>query len=433
VKLTLAILLNLGLLAVVLPWLRRQWHATAGWWHGALLLGLGTRLGLGWWSSQHLIKDARWMNVFSHALYTQFWDEPAGAWRTLLGDELHFGPIHKVYYGMSNTFFLTKVLAFLNLGSMGFNALNAIYLSLFCFVGCWQLARTMARVLPHTPAGAALVGFVLWPSVLFWATGITKESVLLGSGAWLTALFIELFWGGRKTSRQTTGLVLGLLFLAVVHFKMRYFFAVPLLGALLGLTVVRVAQQLGLARRRIPQALVLAAVLGGGIWLGSEVSVAFRVNKFTHQVVRIYEHHRVASAGRPHFEYPNLRPTLESIAAHAPLAVVNALSRPWLGESFKPQYLASGLENAALLMLLVVAAVAAVRGKPGRLPFLLGLGLLVHCVALAVLLGLSTPNLGSLNRYRSDLLPFLLLLLLQNDYANAALRRVGLGRPNDAV
>jgi hypothetical protein len=44
-----------------------------------------------------------------------------------------------------------------------------------------------------------------------------------------------------------------------------------------------------------------------------------------------------------------------------------------------------------------------------------------------MLIGLTTPNFGSLNRYRSELLPFLLLLLLQNDYAAALLQRLGLG------
>ena len=45
---------------------------------------------------------------------------------------------------------------------------------------------------------------------------------------------------------------------------------------------------------------------------------------------------------------------------------------------------------------------------------------------LAALIGLSTPNLGTLHRYRAALLPWLLLLLLQNDYARAGLRRLRL-------
>jgi hypothetical protein len=92
--------------------------------------------------------------------------------------------------------------------------------------------------------------------------------------------------------------------LAVVHFKMRYFFAVPLLGALAGLALLRLLQRLGAAQSRWLQTLVLVGVLAGGAWLASEVSVAFRLNKFTNQVVRIYARHYNASQGRPHFRVP---------------------------------------------------------------------------------------------------------------------------------
>ena len=50
----------------------------------------------------------------------------------------------------------------------------------------------------------------------------------------------------------------------------------------------------------------------------------------------------------------------------------------------------------------------------------------VFCVLLAFLIGITTPNLGSLHRYRSAMLPFLLLLLLQNDYIAAVLGRLRL-------
>ena len=87
---------------------------------------------------------------------------------------------------------------------------------------------------------------------------------------------------------------------------------------------------------------------------------------------------------------------------------------------------AAGLENAAILMLFAVAVWAGLRGRIGKLPFGLSVGLSIFCLILAFLIGLTTPNLGSLSRYRSDLLPFLLLLLLQNEYAAKLLSRLRL-------
>lgn len=429
-KLALAIILNIGLLAWLLPWLRRQWLAVSGPWRLALLLGLGGRLLVGGLRGWNPIKDAAYMVYGSRVLTAQFWAEPTAALQTLLGNELHFQGDHFVYYGMSNTFFSIKLLAFINLFSASSALLNGLYLALVNFLGCWWLARELARTLPGTPAGAGLLGFVLWPSVLFFATGISKEAVFLGSGAGLLALMINLFWGTKKPSSGVRAAqLLGLLALAVVYFKMRYFFAVPLLGSLAGLAVLRLLQPLGLARSRGAQVLLLVSILAGGAWLATEVSVAFRLNKITNQTVRIYEHHLHTSLNRPHFEYPDLRPTPESLLRHAPLAAVNALTRPWLGESWQVQYVVGGLENLLLLALLAVALWALVRGRAGNLPFAVVLTLVVYCVSLAILLGLSTPNLGSLSRYRSGLLPFLLLLLLQNDYVAAVLSRLGLNTP----
>jgi hypothetical protein len=156
---------------------------------------------------------------------------------------------------------------------------------------------------------------------------------------------------------------------------------------------------------------------------GEPVSKAF----VTSQLWGNYVHGLAASAGRPHLEYSGLHPTVGSMASYFPLAAAETLVRPWLGESAGLRYVGVGFENLLLLGLLVLAVVAVVRGRAGRLPPALVLALLLYCVVLAGLIGLSTPNLGTLLRYRTVLLPWLLWLLLQNDYARRMLRRLGLG------
>lgn len=432
-KITLAILLNAALLAGLLPWLRRQWREVpAGWWRATLVVGLGMRVAVGLVRNWHLKLDAKFMHDLSKPITAQMWEHPGQAWQTLTQaiTLIHFKYYTAVYQGLSNTWFFIKVLAFLNLGSGGIGWLNGVYLSVFAFVSCWQLVRVLARLFPNTPTSAGAVAFLLWPSVWFWATSLSKESLLVGSGAWLTALVLERLYGEPAARRPATwwrrvGWWLAVGVLAFVHFKMRYFFAAPLLAVLVGIAVVRGLQVRGLARPRWAQAVALLAVLGSGLWLAQQVSVAFSVNKFTNQVVRVYISDLPNLAKKPHFEYPNLRPTLESVLSYAPLAVANTLTRPFLGESRELRLAAAGAENLVLLALVMMAAVGAVRGRAGHLPFVLGLGLLIFCIVLAALMGLTTPNLGSLHRYRCDLLPYLLLLLLQNQYAAVVLRRLG--------
>ena len=418
-KLALALLLNGLLLAWLLPWLRRQWRqAPAPAWRWALGLGLGGRLLVGGFGSIHLIKDADYMSQLARLLTAQLWAEPARAWHTFAGNELHFGASAVVYYGMSNTFFLAKLLAVLNLGSGGVSWLNGLYLALAAFVGGWAAARSLARAWPAWPAAAGLGAFLGWPSVVWFGSGVNKETALLATGAGVLALFVTLVYG-RGTSAEKIGgwrrlaLLAALVVLAVLHFKLRYFLAAPLLALLAGVAGLRALHKAGLGWPRWAQALLLLGWLWAGAWLASEVSVAFRLNKFTNQLTLIYARHLRASANRPHFEYPDLRPTPESILRHAPLAACNALARPWLGETEgRPLYVAGALETSGLVLLLIFALASAGHRDRWPLPFAFGLALGLHCLIFAVLLGLSTPNLGSLARYRAALLPPLLLLLL---------------------
>ena len=416
-KVLVAILLNVSLLLLLGRWLRRQGQAPEV--GGLVLPLLGLQLGAGVLSVLFLSEDSRFFLEWGRLLTAQLWAAPAAWLRTLAGEEFDYAGHRLLYHGFSNTFFLIKLVSVLNLATLGSALLNALYLSVFRFVGCWSLVRAIRRAFPATPRLAGVVALLAWPTVLYWTAGITKESVLVGSLTWLTALVVDWLYSGRPLR---TSAVVGAAVLLVVGFKMRFFFAVLLFAGLLALVVIRLAQRLGWAGRRWLQVAVLGLVLAlGGAGL-SEVSTVFRLNKFTNQLIHNYYELLRLSRGRPHIEYDHLAPTLESILYNAPKAAASTLLRPWPWERRNPAYVAAGLENLLLLVLLGVALLAAVRGRSGHLPFALVLALLFYCLALAVLLGLTTPNLGTLNRYRAALLPFLLLLLLQNDYAARWLR-----------
>jgi hypothetical protein len=420
VKVALAILLNAALAVLFWRWLVAQLRVPQlGRW---VLPVLGIKL-LAWlaacWKPS---SDAIHMQQFSSTMTRQLWEKP-GAWlHAMLGNEFHYSKkLYLIYHGYSNTFFTAKILSILNLGSYSNNWGNGLYLSLLCFVACWTLARTVAQVFPQTPAGASLVGFLVWPMVVYWTAGITKESLVLGSAAGLVAIVVWWLYGNKRVSVAS---VVGFVLLAILQFKMRYFFAALLFAALGGLVLMRLLELLGVTRRWV-LVMAFAAAIGAGAWIGSEVTLVFRTNRITLQLLRNYNQLSRESEGKPRIVFAEFRPTAESALLNAPQAAWEALSRPWFWEG-GALYKVAGLENLALLAVLAIALIATLRGRPGRLPFVVVVAVLFYCLALAVLLGLSTPNLGTLNRYRAALLPFVLWLALQNDYATRVLRRLGL-------
>jgi hypothetical protein len=436
-RLAVAIILNLLLAVGLVAWLRYEYRQAGPSLRRWLLPTLVLRVGVGLWQ---VTPDAGLMNFWGQALSIEFWTQPSAGWAIWQGNRLRIGGQVEEVYEFSNTLFVSKILGLLNFASLGAIWLNGVYLSVACFVACWLLVRTLGQLFPATPSGAGVVAFLLWPSVLWWTASITKETLVLGSGAVLVALVLPKLYvistpplatrQARPAKHWLGWLGWGLLIMGCVwfHLRMRYFFAMPLLGSLLVLAGVVAAERRGWLRPSFGQlTLVLLGglVVAGGLAVavgGEPVSRAF----VTSQLWQNYTHGVITSPGRPHIVYESLQPTMGSMLRHAPLATVQTLMRPWLGESWASSYVAAALENLLLCGLLLLAGVAIVRRRAGLLPPAFVLALLLYCLVLAALIGLSTPNLGTLHRYRAVLLPWLLWLLLQNDYARWLLRRLGM-------
>ncbi len=429
-KLGLALLLNLGLLTGFGIWLRAASRAAPPRLRRWLLPALAWRLLLTAFGTQYPESDMLVATVDSRLITNSMWEHPAQALATLQSASfaLHGAYLH--IYAWSNTLFWYKILALLNLATGGLLWLNVGYLSIGCFVGCWHLVRALARTLPATPAGAGVVAFLLWPTVVWWTNGLTKETLLIGTGAGFVALALPVFYGSGLPRRfwPAAGRLVGGLLLAWVMVRMRYYFALPLVGGVLALAAVRRATRRGWLRPAAWQQVgaLLLLLSGAGAVAGALGGEQMRLTYFSHEVDANYHHGLLASPGRPHVTYPDWDPTPLGLLRHAPRAAEQVLVRPWLGESGLPRYVGAGLENALLVALVALALLAASQGRGGRLPVVLTVLLLVYCVLLAAFIGLSTPNLGTLHRYRAGLLPWLLLLMLQNDYARRGLRALGI-------
>jgi hypothetical protein len=427
-RLAVAVLLNALLLTGLAGWLRAEYRHAGPALRPWLLPALAWRMSLtaisASWPSPDLAGVARWGTTYAAHL----WNHPDEILAALQGNSLHGFGEKELLYKWSGTLFFDKIFIVLGFASGGMLGISGLYLSLLCFVACWLLVRTLEDTFRASPVSAAPIAFLLWPSVVWWTSGLTKETLLVGAAAGLLACILPVLYSSPRHSLWLicTRALLGILLIWVLV-RIRLLFALPFLGCLLGLVLVRLATRRGwLGRGRASQvgSLLVLLVVGGA--LSATLSIMYLgPNHFTHEVTLNYQHGLLTSQGRPHLEYADWQPTYANMLRHAPLAVFQVLSRPWLGESTRPLYLATALENTVLLLLVSIALVAVLQKRAGTLPSALVVTLLVYCMLLAAFIGLSTPNLGTLSRYRAALLPWLLLLLLQNDYALFLLKRLG--------
>ncbi len=161
---------------------------------------------------------------------------------------------------------------------------------------------------------------------------------------------------------------------------------------------------------RVVMPVVWLAVFIVPLALATMVHPNFYPERFLGVIVSNYEFYALVFPDQTdRIYYPGLEATAGSIAVHAPNALFSGLFRPLPWESHRPFQLVMALENCLLLAMAAMCLWSwrrLWRGSDGVLVF----SIVVYIVVLAIFLALSTPNFGTLSRYRVGFVPFFVFL-----------------------
>ncbi|MDX5418423.1 MAG: hypothetical protein LPK09_04340 [Hymenobacteraceae bacterium] len=289
--------------------------------------------------------------------------------------------------------------------------ISSLYLSLLSFAGLWFFVNAISRYFSAT-TWAALIGFIFFPSVLYWGAGVTKESFIMGGMGLILGSFLHLL----NIDNKRRILLYFTLFLLGVYlvWQVKYFVAVALVITLvlcLLLKVIFYSQKLAHIHW-LPKLLGLAVLFSGIAWLGTQLNPNLHLENLPDVVYQNYQTSLLASQGKPRIDFPFLEPTYLSFALHSQLAFIGMLFRPFIWEVYNLRTLAAALENTALLLLAFgflrdLFSESRWKWQHG---FLL-ISILVFVFVMGTLLAYSMPNLGTLSRYRVVVLPFVVYLL----------------------
>lgn len=318
-----------------------------------------------------------------------------------------------------NSFFFIKLISILNFVTVGNYLLNNLYLAIYSFWGSAYLVAVLARQYPKYTLAAA-IAFLFFPTVLVWSVGLLKDPLMYGSMCWLTGAALALAHKQKFGSGSYLLLPLHL----YLFVKIRLFYAALLLPLLLVYLLVQRLKANYTVLRPLRAQLLFYGVVS--VALLSVVAFVFR-DKLLIDYLPLYIHKSYAemlprALGKPHVALDGFQPTWQSLIINYPKAALSSIYRPFIGESWKPLYVASALENLLLLFLTILSITSAFRKKASIKIELLHVVFLVFILVMAGVTGLSTPNFGTLSRYRIVYLPFLVFLLLQNVYAQRLLR-----------
>ena len=276
---------------------------------------------------------------------------------------------------------------------------HTVFFCFLSFIGCILLLKLFQSFVEAGKKKWVLVT-VLFPSFLFWTSGGLKESlIILGLGLFLYGfLFIR--------ERGLSALLLLISGIAVLLVT-KYFLLICLLPAVL-------AYYLFINKTSAKQVVLK---YGGVIVLTLIVlQLIAPIDKRTN-FARIISKKQKYAIGEAKYmkagsysEVPVVDSTITSVVINLPIGLWDSMMKPYLWQSRNPMMLLSAAENIALLILLILALIYRDRKKTYDYNILLFV-----CISVVLyfsIIGIMTPVLGNLVRYKVVMLPLLVFVLL---------------------
>lgn len=242
---------------------------------------------------------------------------------------------------------------------------------------------------------------MLMPSVLFWGSGLLKDALVFFSLGFTLYTFDKII-AYKKTKLKWLILFLGSLFLLMITKFHSFLLILPALPAwylastgklkghfafiltgLIFLSLIYITQLL-IPEWNIPE--LLANKQASFIELGKN------------------------SGAASYIEIPVIQPDFFHILLMAPMGFVTSLVRPFITDSGSAMMTLSAIENTGILVFILWTIFKAkwslINNK--TLPWLC----LYFVISSYMIIGLVTPILGAIVRYKAQALPFLIIFLL---------------------
>lgn len=290
--------------------------------------------------------------------------------------------------------FFVKILSFINILTSNNYWISSAYLSLFSFTGFWLLANFLVSDFQVKPAVSAFA-FLFFPSVVFWTSGVLKESLMSGCLGVLVYLFL------KRIHFKT---LIPIVFCCMILWTLKYYIAVILFSVLSAYKV----SVLIFPSRRVGQIFSFIAILCTGSFILSFLHPNLMLDYFPQALYLNYNEIQKSGAN---FMIEGFNPTWISILQNAPQMLIAGLFRPFLWECNYDFQLFAGLENLLLLILAITTFLFILIVKT-KIPFT-AVSMIVFVGTLAVLIAFAAPNFGSMERYRTAYMPFFILLIAQ--------------------
>jgi len=304
------------------------------------------------------------------------------------------------YINQPRAALMVKLVAIINLLSNSSYWITSLYFSFFSFIGIYKFSNWVAAKFEYGKI-AALALFV-WPSFIFWSSGILKEALAIGLIFWIIPTFFEM--QKSMSVKKFIAIFLGLYFL----FLIKYYFAMVLIVILL---LYSVSIAIKLDKKSPIQQIALWLLMGViGFAFGRLLHPNLRFENIIGVIIENNAAFLLKSNEVSSIHFLSANTEWVWVIINAPKAFFSSLFLPL--NLFTKNFLqvTVAMENWVLL-LLAVRGLLMVNKQKLKSNYMLVISAISYVVILAIFLALSTPNLGTLTRYKVAFIPVVIVLV----------------------
>lgn len=307
------------------------------------------------------------------------------------------------YWNDPRALFFAKFISPVAIMSLGNYWVTSMYISLLSFSVSWSFLQKMIGYFPKMKQAFFIV-LMLFPSVVFWSSGLMKEAIILPCIFYVIMMVLDIRFNGKIVWWRFLLLVPCLFILLIIKY---YVFAV-----LIPMLLTYLITERFLARKKQSVRLLFGLVSLAVMVL---IATLAHPNLNLSNIIgaTLTNHDATIAASKPGTFVDlgiNSSSSMEQISFAVPKALFAGLFGPFPGQARGILGLFSGLENSLIFVLSLLAIVATVKYKIKLTNE--AIYTLFYTIVLAVLLTIASPNYGTLVRYKVMFLPFYLCLII---------------------
>lgn len=352
----------------------------------------------------------------SERLAQYFWEAPALYFKSLFSSPAEIqdavpGILYDIPYARTDEeWLMVRILSVFQILSFNNYLLLTIWTSLFSFLGSWYIFKLLNAAFTNSTKLAFSCAFLI-PSVLFWTSGIIKDSLVFGLIGLSLYKFYRIFLD-PSGNKLLNGIMI-ILSMYVVY-NLKSYIVICLVPPLFYAVYTHTR---GKIKNKVVQYLAgpaLAIVFGGFLFLLTNVlaesSKKYNSDNLEQHAKGFHSWH--TATGGSAYNLGEIEYTPLGITRKIPLALTVSFFRPFPWEISSPTMTISAIEG--LIALLAFIYLLLYKGFKS-LGYIFRNPILSFAIIFSLILGFAAGftsyNFGALARYKTPFMPFFFFLI----------------------